>query len=235
MATKKPAPKSARKQALHISDTRVQASELHRIFATPEWEEVRMDPDASLKPRYTGWLHDLAQVPDKSMDGIWCKHGLQRLFHHEIPNVIAQFQRILRADGTILLAVTDLQALAGEIAENRLESTLITTAEGKKAAPIDLLFGHRELLQKSGEEGLFRCAFTATTLANKLSRGGFRGIQVRREGLTLWAAGYKILDANNPKYNTEPNIVQQINGPIEDALDIPPARWTPLNLKKKAG
>lgn len=235
MATKKPASKPARKQVLHISDTRVQTSDLHRAFATAEWEEVRMDPDASLTPRYRGWLHDLAQVPDGSMDGIWCKHGMQRLFHHEIPGVIAQFQRILRADGAVLLAVTDLQTLAGEIAENRLESSLITTSDGKKAAPLDLLFGHRELLQQSGDQGLYRCAFTATTMANKLSRGGFRGIQVRREGLTLWAAGHKILDARHPKYNTEPSIVQYASGPPEDALDIPPARWTPVNLKKKAG
>ncbi|MCC7259883.1 MAG: hypothetical protein IT567_02485 [Alphaproteobacteria bacterium] len=235
MVTKKTASKSARKQVLHISDNRMQASELHRMVASTEWEEVRMDPDASLKPRYKGWLHDLAQVPDNSMDGIWCKSGLQRLFRHEIDGVVAHFRRILRADGVLLLALTDMQKLAGEIADNRLEGALITTSDGKRASPLDLLFGHHELLEKVGDQGIYRSAFTATTLANKLSRGGFRGIQIRREGLMLWAAGYKILDARNPRYNTEPNIVQQMSGPPEDALDIPPALWTPLGLKKKSG
>lgn len=224
------------KKVLHVEAGRPHPKKLHSAFSGEEWVEVRLDKDPSTQPNYTGHLRDLSMVPDGSMDAIWSRHNLQKLFYHEIPTTLAEFMRILKPEGLLMLAVPNTLKVAEAIVGDKLESPLFSSSKGTVSA-IDMLYGNRIRLQEQGEAAAHHMCFTPPTIAKKLQEANFRNIQVRADGYNLWVGGHK-LSQEHPQYNAAPNIIDynkvgKQSGPKRrDELDDEPQQWTPLNLSK---
>ena len=139
---------------------------LHRHFHGPEWREIRLD-------------------------AIWSSHNLEHLQRHEVPLALAEFIRVLKPHGLLLLTLPDLRQVAQLVAEDRLEDQAYTSLSGP-ITPLDMIFGHTASLTRGNPFMAHRTGFTARTLHKVLIEAGFVEITLRQGGsFDLWATAYK--------------------------------------------
>ena len=80
--------------------------------AHPDWKifDVENRPEVD----FVGDAGDLSQFEDDSIDAIYCSHVLEH-FHHSLYNemvfTLAEWHRVLKKGGELLISVPDLQAL----------------------------------------------------------------------------------------------------------------------------
>src|ERR1700742_3337904 len=83
------------------------------IFASPEWEEVRLDVDPSVDPTAVGSITDMKHLFETGyFDAIWSSHTLEHLFSHDVPTALGEFKRVLKPDGFALIMCPDLESIA---------------------------------------------------------------------------------------------------------------------------
>src|SRR3954451_8011278 len=82
---------------------------LHQAFHTPEWRELRLDIDPNVQPDIVGSITDMRMVETASVDAVWSSHNLEHLYAHEVPVALAEFYRVLRPGGFLLITMPDLQ------------------------------------------------------------------------------------------------------------------------------
>src|SRR5262249_44634954 len=130
------------KTVLHVGCGEYLALKLHETFRTPEWREVRLDIDPNARPDIIGNITDMGMVESASVDAVWSSHNLEHLYAHEVPLALAEFYRVLKPDGFLLITMPDLQQVAAFVAQGRLEDTLYVSPAGPISA-IDVIYGHR--------------------------------------------------------------------------------------------
>jgi len=163
---------------------------LHESFRRPEWHEVRLDVDPGVKPDIVASITDMAPVPTDAVDAVFSHHNIEHVFAHEVPVALAEFLRVLRPGGEVLIATPDLQSVARVIASGRLEETLYR-AEVGEVAPLDIVYGLRCDIERGREYMAHRTGYTARTLGLRLHQAGFAGVQIAVEGWALWARARK--------------------------------------------
>jgi SAM-dependent methyltransferase len=155
-------------------------------FPAGAWQELRLDIDPSVAPDIVASLTDMADVPDASVDAVWSAHNLEHLWSHEVPLALAEFRRVLRPGGFVLVTMPDLQQVAQLVAAGQLEDTAYLSALGPVAA-LDMLYGFRPALAEGNAFMGHRTGFTATTLVRHLAGAGFGDVLVERDGhYSLW-------------------------------------------------
>lgn len=180
-----------RKLVLHVGSGPRHADALHPRFRGPDWHEVRLDIDPSVKPDIIASIVDLSCVDSESVDAVWSSHNLEHVYAHEVPLVLEGFWRVLRPGGEALVTMPDLQAAAKFIANGKLEHTAYQSPAGPIAA-LDMVYGHRVSIARGNEFMAHRTGFTAGTLKAKLQEAGFRPVVVQRgKDLALWATAEK--------------------------------------------
>lgn len=163
---------------------------LHPAFQGPEWREVRLDIDPSVKPDIICSMIDMSPVGSDSVDAIWSSHNLEHLHRHEVPRALAEFLRVLRPGGQMLLTLPDLQKIAEMVASDGLEDEAYVSPSGP-ITPLDMIFGHTPSLARGNEYMAHKTGFTARTLRTLLTEAGFAGVTLQREGFALWARAQK--------------------------------------------
>ena len=164
---------------------------LHPHFHGPEWREIRLDLDPAVRPDIVCSITDMAPVSAETVDAIWSSHNLEHLQRHQVPAALAEFFRVLKPSGFLLLTLPDLQNVARLVVEDRLEDQAYTSSSGPITA-LDMIFGHTASLARGNSLMAHRTGFTARTLQKVLTEAGFVGITVRRGGaFDLWATAYK--------------------------------------------
>ena len=89
-------------------------------FANQNWHEVRLDIDLEVQPDVVGTMTDMKVVDDASMDAVFSSHNIEHLYPHEVPLALAEFHRVLKPDGFILLTCPDLRSVCALVADNKL-------------------------------------------------------------------------------------------------------------------
>jgi SAM-dependent methyltransferase len=164
---------------------------LHRHFHGPEWREVRVDLDPAVQPDIVCSITDISPVAADSVDAVWSSHNLEHLQRHEVPLALAEFIRVLKPHGLLLLTLPDLQQVARLVAEDRLEDSAYISQSGPITA-LDMLFGHTASLARGNQFMAHRTGFTARTLHKLLTEAGFVEVAVRQgASFDLWATGHK--------------------------------------------
>jgi hypothetical protein len=164
---------------------------LHRLFHGPEWREVRVDLDPAVQPDIVCSITDISPVAAHSVDAVWSSHNLEHLQRHEVPLALAEFIRVLKPHGLLLLTLPDLQQVARLVAEDRLEDSAYISQSGPITA-LDMLFGHTASLARGNQFMAHRTGFTARTLHTLLTEAGFVEVVVRQgASFDLWATGHK--------------------------------------------
>jgi hypothetical protein len=108
-----------------------------------------------------------------------------------VPKALAEFIRVLKPRGFLLLTLPDLRQAAQLVVEDRLEDQAYTSLSGP-ITPLDMIFGHTASLARGNPFMAHRTGFTARTLQKLLVEAGFVEITLRQgASFDLWATGSK--------------------------------------------
>jgi predicted SAM-dependent methyltransferase len=164
---------------------------LHRHFHRPEWREIRLDLDPAVQPDIVCSITDISPVAADWVDAVWSSHNLEHLQRHEVPLALAEFLRVLKPHGLLLVTLPDLQQVARLVAEDRLEESAYVSQSGP-ITPLDMIFGHTASLARGNQFMAHRTGFTARSLHKLLIEAGFVEVTLRQgASFDLWATGYK--------------------------------------------
>ena len=119
---------------LHVGCGPKRKNRTVKAFAAPEWEEVSLDIDESVKPDIVDKLPDLSRVKSGSFDAVYSAHNIEHLYPHEVPVALKAMRRVLRSDGFVILTCPDLQMVGERLAAGDIESPLYTSSSGPDLA-----------------------------------------------------------------------------------------------------
>ncbi|HJV85651.1 MAG TPA: methyltransferase domain-containing protein [Noviherbaspirillum sp.] len=161
-------------------------------FSRPTWSEIRLDADETVAPDIVGSMTEMPSVPSKSVDAVFSSHGIEHLYWHDVPRTLAEFFRVLRDDGFLVVACPDLQAAAQMISEDRMFDTAYMSAAGP-ITPFDMVFSYRPFVEANPQWMSHHCGFTLSTLLAALREASFASVYgIRRpDGFDLWVLGSK--------------------------------------------
>jgi hypothetical protein len=140
-------------------------------FQEPGWRELRLDLDASVHPDIEGSMTDMSAVSSGLVDAVYSSHSIEHLIWHEVPLALAEFRRVLKDTGFVVITCPDLQSLASIIEQDRLLEPLYQAFAGPVTA-FDILYGYRPVLEKSPWMA-HRSGFTFSSLVAVLREAGF--------------------------------------------------------------
>jgi predicted SAM-dependent methyltransferase len=143
------------------------------------WRELRVDVDTAVEPDIVAELTDLSAIPAGSADAVWASHCVEHLYAHEVPVALAQFRRLLRADGFACLIVPDLQTVAQYVAADRMHETLYHSHSGP-ITPHDVMFGYGAAIAAGHSAMAHRCGFTPGVLQQCFRDRLFAEVILRR-------------------------------------------------------
>lgn len=157
-----------------------------------EWHEIRLDIDPEVCPDIVSSMLDMPMVPAESMDAVYSSHNIEHLYPHEVAIALAEFFRVLKPDGLLIMTCPDLQSLAPLIADDQLDQPAYISAAGP-ITPLDVLYGHRPQLAIGNLFMAHRTGFTRRTLMDAVRSIGFPSVAGRRrEALfELWIVACK--------------------------------------------
>jgi ubiquinone/menaquinone biosynthesis C-methylase UbiE len=118
------------------------------------------------------------------MDALVSRHGLQRLYPHQVPAALAEWLRVLRDDGYAIVTCPDLQQVCALVAQGHLADAAYTSAAGP-ITPLDLLYGYAPALARGDAGAAHRCGFTEQSLVATLRQNGFAAVASLRRAASL--------------------------------------------------
>ena len=177
------------KTVLNVGSGPQRESALHPVFRDPGWREIRLDVDVSVRPDIVADIASIgAAVAEGSCDAVWSSHNIEHLCAHEAPKALAEFRRVLKADGFALITCPDLDAIARLIVAGRSAETIYHSAAGPIGV-LDMLYGHSRSVAEGRRHMAHRTGFTADSLGSALIASGFAEVWVAPGGrYDLWAA-----------------------------------------------
>jgi predicted SAM-dependent methyltransferase len=158
-------------------------------FNTPEWHEQRLDIDEQVSPDIVGTMTDMSAVQDAAVDAVYSSHNIEHLYPHEVPVALAEFKRVLKSEGFVVITCPDLQSVCALVAQDKLTDPAYTSSAGP-IAPLDILYGHRPAMAEGNLYMAHRCGFTQKVLTGTLQAAGFAMTAAKRRGhpyYDLWA------------------------------------------------
>ncbi|MBI5439497.1 MAG: methyltransferase domain-containing protein [Nitrosomonadales bacterium] len=169
-------------------DSNTQQAQRIKGFAGQEWQELRLDINPQVKPDVSGSMTDMSAVATGSVDAIYSSHNIEHLYPHEVPVALAEFRRVLRGEGFLVIACPDLQSVCALVAEDKLTETAWDSPAGP-IAPLDAIYGLRTAMGAGNLFMAHRCGFTLKVLLGTLQAGGFAKVVGRRrpQAFDLWA------------------------------------------------
>ncbi|NWL23746.1 class I SAM-dependent methyltransferase [Pseudomonas umsongensis] len=177
------------KTFLHVGCGPKSKNSTTRGFASEQWQELRFDIDESVNPDIVGTMTDMSQVKDASVDALFSSHNIEHLYPHEVPVALAEFKRVLKPGGFVIITCPDLQSVCALVAEDKLTDEAYLSPAGP-IAPIDILYGHRPAMTNGNLFMAHRCGFTKKVLTGSLQAAGFDmvlPIQRAHPFYDLWA------------------------------------------------
>ena len=183
---------------LHVGCGEQKKSNTTKGFNTDDWLEIRYDIDKSVNPDYVGSMTDMGVVEDGSVDGIFSSHNIEHLYPHEVCLALAEFLRVLDDDGVVILTCPDLKSVCELVAQDRLTETVYESEAGPITA-LDILYGHRGLLQQGNLFMAHKCGFTEKFLSGTFEAAGFMNNATMSRGFPyfdLWAVAAKTKRSN---------------------------------------
>lgn len=179
---------------LHVGCGPARKPDVAPCFMSDDWQEIRLDIDPSSMPDVLCSMLDMAPVPDASVDAVYSSHNIEHIYPHEVARALAEFFRVLKPDGLLVLACPDLQAVCRLVADNRLTEPAYVSAVGP-ITPLDILYGHRPQLAAGNLFMAHHTGFTLRTLEEAVRSAGFCSVAGRSGGtfLDMWVVASKAL------------------------------------------
>ncbi len=180
------------KTFLHVGCGGSRKEHTTATFATDDWQELRLDIDENARPDIVGTMTDMASVPSDSVEALFSAHNIEHLFPHEVPVALAEFRRVLKSDGFVVITCPDLQSVSALVAEGKLVEPAYISPAGP-IAPLDIMYGLRSALEAGNHYMAHKCGFTDQLLIRELLAAGFGSVaNLRRPAFfDLWAVASK--------------------------------------------
>ncbi|MEI7842490.1 MAG: methyltransferase domain-containing protein [Gallionellaceae bacterium] len=161
-------------------------------FDTSNWKELRLDINPLVKPDVVGSMTEMSAVESGSVDAIFSSHNIEHLYPHEVPIALAEFKRVLRSDGFVVITCPDLQSICALVAQDKLTDAAYVSAAGP-IAPMDMIYGLRSSMRAGNLYMAHRCGFTLNVLLATLQSAGFAKVvgYSRPQNFDLWAMATK--------------------------------------------
>jgi predicted SAM-dependent methyltransferase len=185
--------KNAMKTFLHVGCGSREKAHTTPAFASEDWQEVRLDIDASVHPDIVGTMTDMSALSSESVDAIFSSHNIEHLYPHEVPLALAEFLRVLRPQGIAVITCPDLQSVAALVADDRLLDQAYQSPSGP-ITPLDILYGFRPAMASGNAFMAHHCGFTKKVLDGTLLSCGFKSVGSLRRAppfFDLWAIASK--------------------------------------------
>lgn len=192
-----------KKVLLHVGPSVCTIQNTTQGFNDGTWSELRYDIDPSVQPDIIGSMTDMSAVTSNSVDAIFSSHNIEHLYPHEVPITLAEFLRVLKPNGFVVLTCPDLQSVSTLIAENKLYEPAYQSPAGP-ISPLDILYGHRAAMAKGNLYMAHRCGFTGKTLIQAFLDAGFqRALATRRESpcFDLWIIATKNMPSDESMHS----------------------------------
>ena len=156
------------------------------------WTELRFDIDPTVQPDLIGTMTDMSSVPDESVDAIYSSHNIEHLYPHEVASALAEFLRVLKPDGFVVITCPDLRSVCELVAADKLTEAAYISPAGP-IAPLDILYGLRTAMAQGNLYMAHRCGFTEKVLTGTLYSAGFSIVASvsRPNAFDLWALASK--------------------------------------------
>ena len=145
-----------------------------RGFDNDDWKEIRLDIDEGVNPDIVGTLTDMKLVETASVDAVHSAYNIDHIYPHEVPIALAEFYRVLKEDGIVLLRCPDIQSVFEAVSQDKLLETFYETENGQKIAPIDIIYGNRQEIVEGNEYMAKKCGFTYSVLNMAFWEAGFK-------------------------------------------------------------
>ena len=156
---------------LHVGCGHNDKTKTTDVFASDEWQEVRLDIDEKVKPDIISSITEMSSVETGSFDAVYSAHNIEHLFAHEVPLAIKEFRRVVKDDGIAFIRCPDLYTVAKHIVDGNVVKPMYQSPAGP-VTPIDALFGMRPFLVEN-EYMAHKIAFTSELLTGTLKSNGF--------------------------------------------------------------
>ena len=161
-------------------------------LSSDDWQEIRFDIDPKVNPDILGTLTDMTLVASESIDAIYSSHNIEHVFPHEVPLALAEFHRVLKPEGIVVITCPDLQVVCEAVAQDKLLEPLYESPAGP-ISPIDILYGHRGYMEQGNHYMAHKCGFTYSALGSVFLGAGFKEIYGGRRpaNFDLWLVAFK--------------------------------------------
>lgn len=145
-----------------------------------------------MNPDIQGTLTYMSLVGVESVDAIYSSHNIEHVFPHEVPLVLVEFFRFLKPEGVVVITCPDLQSVCEAVLQDRLLDPLYESPADPIAA-LDILYGHRDLIQQGNHFMVHKCGFTYSALGSAFMATGFKEIigGQRPANFDLWLVAFK--------------------------------------------
>ena len=177
------------KTFLHVGCGPKHKVQTTRGFNSVDWAELRLDIDPAVQPDIVGTMLDMSAVASASVDAVFSSHNIEHLYPHEVPLALAEFKRVLKPDGFVVITCPDLQSVCALVAQDKLTEPAYTAPAGP-ITPLDILYGHRPPMARGNLYMAHRCGFTQRVLSGTLQAAGFATVAAQRRehpNYDLWA------------------------------------------------
>jgi len=180
-------------QFLHVGCGQNTKARTTRAFNVPEWTELRLDIDVAARPDIVGTMTDMKDVAAESVDAVFSSHNIEHLYPYEVPIALAEFRRVLKPEGFVVITCPDLLSVCAVVAQDKLTEPLYESPAGP-ISPLDILYGHRPSLARGNHYMAHRSGFTLKVLIATLKASGFAAIAGKARPAPfydLWAVASK--------------------------------------------
>lgn len=157
---------------LHVGCGQKHKNQTTRGFNSPNWKEIRFDIDKSVKPDIVGTMLDMSAVETESVDAIYSSHNIEHLYAYQVPIALAEFRRVLKPEGFLVITCPDVQAVCALVAQDKLSDKAYDSPAGP-ITPIDILWGLRSALELGNHYMAHKVGFTQKVLQGTLQAAGF--------------------------------------------------------------
>jgi SAM-dependent methyltransferase len=140
----------------------------------PTWcdglAETRLDIDPGCKPDIIAPMTDMGDIGP--FDVLYCSHALEHLYPHDVAAALAEFRRVLKPGGAMVVFVPDLEDV-------QATEDVVYQSPCGPITGLDMIYGKVSYLADAPFMA-HHTGFVRDTLAKTLEAAGFSGVTVLR-------------------------------------------------------
>lgn len=140
----------------------------------PAWldgcNEVRLDIDPDAQPDIVASMTDLGEIGP--FDGVLSQHSLEHLSPADGARALAEFRRVLKPGGLVMIAVPDLEDMKPDF-------EVLYVSPGGPISGHDMFYGASWLVDANPFMA-HKAGYVQRTLHEALERAGFHSVEVKR-------------------------------------------------------